>query len=125
MSDDDAFDQRLLKPSAAYAKLYPSITTRLKSAYDAGHPTVRAVAQAMCLAIQRAGGAREQLLRETHRLSPQETRICLHLIDGGSVASCAAVLGVAESTIRTHLKSIFAKTGAHRQADLHKLLPSR
>lgn len=125
MSDDDAFDQRLLKPAAAYAKLYPSIIPRLKAAYEAGHPTVRAVARAMGLAMERAGGAREEHLRETHRLSPQETRIVLHLVDGGSVASCAECLGVAESTVRTHLKSAFAKTGVRRQAELRTLLPGR
>lgn len=125
MSDDDAFDQRLLKPAQAYARLYPSVIPRLKAAYDRGHPTVRAVARAMGLAIDRASGAREERLRETHRLSPQETRICLHLVDGGSVATCAETLGVAESTVRTHLKSIFAKTGVRRQADLHTLLPGR
>lgn len=125
MSDDEAFDQRLLKPAAAYAKLYPSIIPRLKAAYDSGHPMVRAVARAMGLALERAGGAREDLLRETHRLSPQETRIALHLIDGGSVATCAQTLGVAESTVRTHLKSIFTKTGVRRQAELRTLLPNR
>lgn len=125
MSDDDAFDQRLLKPAAAYARLYPSVLPRLKAAYDAGHPMVRAVARAMGLAIERAGGAREEHLREAHRLSPQETRIALHLVDGGSVATCAEALEVAESTVRSHLKSIFAKTGIRRQADLHTLLPGR
>lgn len=125
MRDDDAFDQRLLKPAAAYAKLYPSILPRLKAAYDSGNPMVRAVARAMGLALERAGGAREEHLKETHRLSPQESRIVLHLVDGGSVATCAEALGVAESTVRTHLKSVFAKTGVRRQADLRGLLPNR
>jgi DNA-binding CsgD family transcriptional regulator len=125
MSDDDAFDQRLVKPAEAYAKLYPSIVPRLKAAYDSGNPMVRAVARAMGLAMERAGGAREEYLKETHRLSPQETRIVLHLVDGGSVATCAEALGVAESTVRTHLKSVFAKTGVRRQAELRTLLPTR
>jgi len=125
MSDDDAFDQRLVKPAEAYAKLYPSIVPRLRAAYDSGNPMVRAVARAMGLAMERAGGAREEHLKETHRLSPQETRIVLHLVDGGSVATCADALGVAESTVRTHLKSVFAKTGVRRQAELRTLLPTR
>ena len=41
MSDEDAFDHRLVKPAQAYAKLYPSIGARLKAAYDAGNPLVR------------------------------------------------------------------------------------
>lgn len=125
MSDDDAFDQRLLKPAQAYARLYPSVAARLKAAYDAGHPMVRQVARAMGHALERASSAREDYLRETHRLSPQETRIVLHLVDGGSVATCVETLGVAESTVRTHLKSVFAKTGVRRQADLRTLLPGR
>lgn len=123
MSDEDAFDQRLVKPAAAYAKLYPSIPTRLKAAYDAGHPLVRQVARALGVAVDRAEGAREQHLREVHGLSPQQTRIALHLLDGGSVATCALALGVAESTVRTHLKAVFAKAGVRRQADLRTLLP--
>lgn len=125
MSDDDAFDQRLLKPAQAYARLYPSVAARLKAAYDAGHPMVRQVARAMGHALERASGAREDWLREAHRLSPQEARIVLHLVDGGSVATCVETLGVAESTVRTHLKSVFAKTGVRRQADLRTLLPGR
>ncbi|MGA0607277.1 helix-turn-helix transcriptional regulator [Phenylobacterium sp. VNQ135] len=125
MKDDDAFDQRLVKPAAAYAKLYPSIMTRLKAAYDSGNPMVRDVARALGAALERSAGARETYLRDTHQLSPQETRIVLHLVDGGSVQSCAAALEVAESTVRTHLKSIFAKTGVRRQAELRGLLPGR
>jgi DNA-binding CsgD family transcriptional regulator len=30
-------------------------------------------------------------------------------------------LGIAETTIKTHLKQVFAKTGVNRQADLVKL----
>ncbi|MCR5875085.1 helix-turn-helix transcriptional regulator [Phenylobacterium sp. J426] len=125
MSDDDAFDQRLVKRAAAYAKLYPSIHDRLKAAYDSGNPMARQVARALGVALERSAGAREQHLRDVHSLSPQETRILLHLVDGGSVATCADELGVAESTVRSHLKSIFAKTGVRRQAQLRDLLPGR
>ncbi|MFN3585426.1 LuxR C-terminal-related transcriptional regulator [Phenylobacterium sp.] len=123
MRDDDAFDQRLVRPAQAYARLYPSITARLKAAYDSGHPLVRQIARSLGVEIERAEGAREHHLRDAHRLSPQETRIALHLIDGGSVATCAEALQVAESTVRTHLKSVFAKTGVRRQAELRTLLP--
>lgn len=125
MSDDDAFDQRLVKQTAAYAKLYPSITRRLKAAYDSGDPMARQVARAVGLAQERAAAARELHLRDVHGLSPQESRIVLQLVDGGSVATCAAALEVAESTVRTHLKSVFAKTGVRRQAELRALLPGR
>jgi DNA-binding CsgD family transcriptional regulator len=122
MSDDEAFDQRLVKPAQAYAKLYPSITARLKAAYESGHPLARQLAGALGLAIQRAETHRELRLQQEHGLSPQEMRIALHLIDGGSVASAAEALGLAESTVRTHLKAVFAKTGVRRQAGLPSLL---
>jgi DNA-binding CsgD family transcriptional regulator len=43
-------------------------------------------------------------------------------VDGGTVQSCAAALDIAESTIRSHLKSIFSKTGVRRQTHLAQLL---
>ena len=124
MSDNDAFDQRLVKPAQAYAKLYPSITARLRAAYESGHPLARQLANALGFAIQRSDSQRELRLQQEHGLSPQETRIALHLIDGGTVASAAEALGLAESTVRTHLKAVFSKTGVRRQAGLPSLLRS-
>lgn len=123
MGDDDPFDQRLLKSAQAYAKLYPSVTARLKAAYESGNPMARQVAKAVAAAEVRAERHREAHLGAAHKLSPQETRIVLHLVDGGTVASCAEALGVVESTVRSHLKSVFAKTGVRRQAELRTLLP--
>jgi DNA-binding CsgD family transcriptional regulator len=122
MSDDEAFDQRLVKPAQAYAQLYPSIAARLKAAFESGNPLVRQVAGALGTALERSERHREQHLQQEHGLSPQETRIALHIIDGGTVASGAETMGLAESTVRTHLKSVFAKTGLHRQAALPSLL---
>lgn len=122
MSDEDPFDQRLLKTAQTYARTYPSVLTRLRAAYEAGHPLVRQVARAMDAALDRSEAERERRLRHEHGLSPQETRIVLHLVDGGTVQTCAATLEVAESTVRSHLKSIFLKTGVKRQAHLPTLL---
>jgi DNA-binding HTH domain-containing proteins len=41
------------------------------------------------------------------------------------VAECAADLGVAESTVRSHVKAVFAKTGRTRQSQLATLLQTR
>lgn len=122
MSDDDAFDQRLLRRAQVYARTYPSIMTRFRAAYDSGNPLVRQVARAMAAALDRSESRREQRLRDEHGLSPQEIRTVLHLVDGGTVQSCATALQVAESTVRSHLKSIFTKTGIKRQAHLPHLL---
>lgn len=122
MSDEDHMRQRLLRQAQAYAKLYPSIVPRLKAAFEAGDPNVAALAQAMSQTLAQADAHRERRLRDGWNLSPKEVEVTLHLVDGGTVATCATTLGVAESTVRTHLKSVFAKTGCNRQAQLPRLI---
>lgn len=124
MSDDERLHQRLLKQARAYGRLYPSIVPRLKAAFESGDPNLQALAKAMAEGLERADALRERRLRDDWSLSPQEIRVTLHLIDGGTVATCAEALGVAESTVRTHLKSVFIKTGRNRQAQLAALLQS-
>lgn len=48
-------------------------------------------------------------------------RVLQALIEGATPPEIAAVYGIAISTVRTHLVSLFRKTGARRQADLVKL----
>jgi DNA-binding CsgD family transcriptional regulator len=124
MSDDDeeALHRFLLQPSEGYAQLYPSILPRLRQAYATGNPMVRQAVMAMATALARAHGVRERRLREEYKLTPTETRVAFHIGGGGTVASCAESLGVAESTVRSHLKAVFAKTGVRRQAQLQQLL---
>jgi len=54
----------------------------------------------------------------THRLSPAETGIASRLVRGMSLRQAAAELGISDNTARSHLKHVFAKTGARRQSDL-------
>jgi DNA-binding CsgD family transcriptional regulator len=44
------------------------------------------------------------------------------IIENPGVADAADILGISETTVKSHLKSIFRKTGAARQADLIKLV---
>ena len=125
MSDDDALDHHLLRRAEAYSRLYPSVLPRLKAALEGGHPALQALVQSMQEALARAETQRIRQLREAWGLSAQEARVTLGLIDGGSVADCAADLGIAESTVRTHVKAIFAKTGRTRQGQLSSLLQTR
>lgn len=55
-------------------------------------------------------------------LTPTETRVLELAGAGRSTAEIAAALGVAASTVRTHLLRVFEKTGAHRRTDLVALL---
>ena len=61
------------------------------------------------------------LVARTFGLTPAELRVFLAIIDVGGVPESSDRLGVAETTIKTHLKQVFSKTGANRQADLVKL----
>jgi DNA-binding CsgD family transcriptional regulator/PAS domain-containing protein len=56
-----------------------------------------------------------------YRLTPAETRVLVSVLAGSTVAQAAGALGIAESTAKTHLGKIFAKTGVSRQADLVRL----
>jgi DNA-binding CsgD family transcriptional regulator len=46
----------------------------------------------------------------------------LAIVEVGGVPEVAAALGIAASTVKTHLDRLFGKTGATRQADLVKLV---
>jgi len=125
MSDDEPIDHRLLRQAEAYTRLYPSTLPRLKAALAAGNPALRGLVESMQAALGQAETQRARQLRDAWGLSAQEARVALRLIDGATVTDCAADLGVAESTIRTHVKSVFAKTGRTRQSQLGSLLQTR
>jgi DNA-binding CsgD family transcriptional regulator/PAS domain-containing protein len=57
-----------------------------------------------------------------YRLTPRESRVLQALVEVGGVPAVADELGVSAATVRTHLKSLFEKTGMRRQADLVKLI---
>lgn len=56
------------------------------------------------------------------RLSAAEARIAVRLARGENLDEMADCLGVSPSTVRTQLKSIFAKTATGRQAELAALV---
>jgi DNA-binding CsgD family transcriptional regulator len=49
-------------------------------------------------------------------------RVVLGLIDGRSVAQIAETAKVSEGTVRQQLKSVYSKTGTHRQVELAHLV---
>jgi DNA-binding CsgD family transcriptional regulator len=55
-------------------------------------------------------------------LTPAEMRVAFGIVNVGGTPAVAETFGIAETTVKTHLKSIFQKTGASRQADLVKLV---
>jgi DNA-binding CsgD family transcriptional regulator/sulfur carrier protein ThiS len=63
-----------------------------------------------------------EVIGEIYKLTPTELRVLLAIVDIGGVPEVAAALGVAVTTIKTHLSRLFEKTGVARQADLVKLV---
>jgi DNA-binding CsgD family transcriptional regulator len=65
-----------------------------------------------------------EVLASTYKLTPAEMRVLMMIVDVGGVPEVAPVLGVSETTVKSHLQRIFAKTASVRQADLVKLVAS-
>lgn len=65
-----------------------------------------------------------ETLAALYDLTPAETRVCELLSEGATSKEIAVRIGVAQSTVRTHLLRIFEKTGTHRQADVIRLMAS-
>src|SRR3954471_16698267 len=63
-----------------------------------------------------------EVIGTMYKLTPTELRGLLAMVVVGGVPEVAAALGVAATTIKTHLGRLFAKTGVARQADLVKLV---
>jgi DNA-binding CsgD family transcriptional regulator len=64
----------------------------------------------------------QAVVAKLYKLTPTEQRVLLAIVQVGGVPEVAVVLGIAESTVRTHLHRLFAKTGTKRQADLVELV---
>jgi DNA-binding CsgD family transcriptional regulator len=62
------------------------------------------------------------LLQALFDLTPAEARTASQITEGKSIEQISAATGIAQNTIRTHLKSVFQKTGVQRQAELVSLL---
>ncbi len=66
----------------------------------------------------------DALLVRLYDLTAAEARTAMLLLQGHRVQEIADQLAVGTATTRTHLKRIFAKTGARTQSDLVRLLLS-
>jgi DNA-binding CsgD family transcriptional regulator len=62
-----------------------------------------------------------EAIAQTYGLTPSETRVLHVLLEVGGVQHTSLLLRLTENTVKTHLRHIFAKTGAGNQVDLVKL----
>jgi len=61
-------------------------------------------------------------IAKLYRLTPTELRVLSGIVQVGGVPEVAEAMGISVSTVKTHLRRLFAKTGTDRQADLVKLV---
>jgi DNA-binding CsgD family transcriptional regulator len=66
-----------------------------------------------------------ETIADLYGLTPAELRVLVAIVEIGGVPEVAPVLGVSETTVRSHLQHVFEKTGIKRQADLVKLVASQ
>jgi DNA-binding CsgD family transcriptional regulator len=84
-------------------------------AYDA---VAAAFVQRVAVDVSSASDA----LLKAYNLTTMELTVLLRVVQLGGGPIVAQDLGISETTVRTHLKHVFQKTGTHRQADLAKLV---
>jgi DNA-binding CsgD family transcriptional regulator/PAS domain-containing protein len=63
-----------------------------------------------------------EAIAKAYKLTPMELRVLLAIVEVGGVPEVAEALGIAETTVRTHLGRVYAKSGFARQADLVRLV---
>jgi DNA-binding CsgD family transcriptional regulator len=98
-------------PSTRLTLVVPSITSWDR--YFAGPCVVLLVET-----VAPADLAPEEALRKTFGLTASEARVVRAIADGAKLADVADAQGIAIGTVRSHLKSIFAKMDVKRQAEL-------
>lgn len=122
MDDDNADLVPKLSPEfTRYARLYPSVIPRLREILASRDPKIRQRVDALRQMIAGREAALQEGFVARFQLTPTEARLALHLVEGGDIASYARGAGVTQGTARSQLKSIFAKTGVRKQAELIRL----
>ncbi len=71
---------------------------------------------------ERTGNPTAASLRCSFGLTRTEAAMAIEVLNGGGLKAAAARLGIAPTTARTHLTSIFNKTRTRRQAELVRIL---
>jgi DNA-binding CsgD family transcriptional regulator len=63
-----------------------------------------------------------EAIAKAYKLTPMELRVLLAIVEVGGIPEVAETIGIAPTTIKTHLGRIYEKTGASRHADLVKVV---
>jgi DNA-binding NarL/FixJ family response regulator len=63
-----------------------------------------------------------EVIRHAYHLTRTELRVLLAIVDVGGIREVATTLGIADCTVKTHVRRLLEKTGADRQTDLIKMV---
>jgi DNA-binding CsgD family transcriptional regulator len=107
-------------PLAATRRLPASLVHVFPAHHGADAGAVSCVV--VVTAIARPQIASAQVLQDLFGLTPAEARVARWIAAGKRIRDIADEAGLAAGTVRQQLKSVFAKTGVSRQADLVGLL---
>jgi DNA-binding CsgD family transcriptional regulator len=86
--------------------------------------TYSAVAALFVRSAATASPSAPETIARVFRLTPTELNVLLAIVEVGGAPDAAELLGIAVSTVKTHLTRVYDKTGAKRHADLAKLIAS-
>lgn len=65
------------------------------------------------------------ILSRAHCMTPRETQIARHLVDGLTTQQAADLLHIAPFTVKHHLKTMFRKVGVNTRGELVSALTGR
>jgi DNA-binding CsgD family transcriptional regulator/PAS domain-containing protein len=106
---------------ARYAAHMLPLTSGLRGRAGKSHAAVAAV---FAHKVSRAMPSPPEIIAKSYRLTPMELRVLLALVEVGGTSEVAEMLGIAVTTVKTHLSHIYEKTGTRRRADLVRLATS-
>lgn len=125
MTVRDNHQQRFFNELKEYATLYPSVIARLRAAAEAGDPYVIKAVEVFAKISRQSETSHVARCRTRFELTTAQAQLALFLAEGGTISEYAKLMGIKISTVRTHLKSVFTKTGVKRQTELAILLLGR
>jgi DNA-binding CsgD family transcriptional regulator len=109
----------IAKSGERYAGHLLPLASGMRSQAGTAHAAVAA------LFVQKASQAMHslpELIARSYQLTPMELRVLLAIVEVGGAPEVAELLGIATSTVKTHLGRVYEKTGTRRHADLVKLV---
>jgi DNA-binding CsgD family transcriptional regulator/PAS domain-containing protein len=89
---------------------------------ETGRKTLEAAAIGYLLEPDATNEPDMQLFSDVYKLTPAEIRLLRKMASGKTIMEIAGITDVSVETLKSQLKSIFKKTGAHRQSELIRMV---